>query len=139
MTLPAVRSYVRAIPLGRGRWSVVGRFDALGAQLVTLQRAGVLFQASAPVPCEDGYVMSVRLIEERPISPPTRAASTAAVWWVGGGIAAATAAVCTVAGLLALRYWAVILGGLAVLLAVWWLLGRAGACPGLHCPGCGCG
>ena len=32
-----------------------------------------------------------------------------------------------------------IVGGLAVVLLVWWLLGRAGACPGIHCPGCSCG
>jgi hypothetical protein len=31
-----------------------------------------------------------------------------------------------------------IVGGVALVLAVWWLLGRAGACPGVHCPGCGC-
>jgi hypothetical protein len=31
-----------------------------------------------------------------------------------------------------------IAGGLAVVALAWWLLGQAGACPGVHCPGCGC-
>jgi hypothetical protein len=29
--------------------------------------------------------------------------------------------------------------GLTMLAAVWFALGRVGACPGLHCPGCHCG
>jgi hypothetical protein len=31
-----------------------------------------------------------------------------------------------------------ILGVLFILALLWFALGRAGACPGVHCPGCGC-
>lgn len=46
------------------------------------------------------------------------------------------------AGWVAYEIWVyryVILLVVAGLLAAWVLLGRAGACPGLHCPGCRCG
>ncbi len=37
-------------------------------------------------------------------------------------------------------HWAAILGLLvvALVLVAWWGAGQAGACPGLHCPGCKC-
>lgn len=35
-----------------------------------------------------------------------------------------------------LSHLALIIGALFATLALWFLLGRAGVCPGLHCPGC---
>jgi hypothetical protein len=64
---------------------------------------------------------------------------------VGGAVAAAGGVVYeAVQAYLWLReHWAVLVGytvaALVALLIVWHLLGRAGACPGLHCPGCRCG
>lgn len=50
-----------------------------------------------------------------------------------------------VGALVALLWWAVlwvadhaaqVLGVLGALLVLFWLLGRVGVCPGVHCPGC---
>jgi hypothetical protein len=79
---------------------------------------------------------------------PARHTRRAVPWrWVAGGTLLATAAV----GSGWLVWWAAnaaigwlvahgahIVGGLAMMAGAWWLLGRAGACPGLHCPACSC-
>lgn len=50
-----------------------------------------------------------------------------AVWWVLSWVAVHAVAIGKGA-----------LGVAAVVAGVWWLLGRLGACPGVHCPGCAC-
>ena len=56
---------------------------------------------------------------------------------VAAFVAAVAAAWVIVAAVLWLvAHWALAVGGVVLLGAVWFALARAGFCPGIHCPGC---
>ncbi len=134
---------IEVIPAGgHGCFGLVAPGTLLAALIVRAQRQapahGFLFSSSPVQAYGDGRALvNVRIVELQRPTAPVRPVS-AATWWACGGIATLIAAVVATAALVAWHYRAVILGALALAVAVWWLLGRAGACPGLHCPGCSC-
>jgi hypothetical protein len=126
---------------------IIGTVDQVRAHLEALHASGDLVSLSPPRPAGTGLVrvrVEVRALVKptttRPRQTPTRPRQgwqvPAAV--IGGALAA-------VGALVALLWWVVlwladhaaqVVGVLGALLFVLWLLGRAGACPGFHCPGC---
>jgi hypothetical protein len=119
------------------------------------KKAGLLVSATRPKPTADGtqVTATVRMRDHaappvfvQPKPQPATPAKPAAPTWRPWALAAVCAVPCLVstgymAGLAtrtavitALPY---VGAGLAVVIALWFLLGRTGRCVGIHCPGCG--
>jgi hypothetical protein len=93
-----------------------------------------------PAPCGQAAVRVVLRTQALP-TPPRRTH----YWWAAGALVFVAAA----GGVGWVMWWAaswaaahsaqigrVVLGAAVVVVGGWWLLGRIGACPGIHCPGC---
>lgn len=129
-----------------------GTEASVRASVARAHAAGQLVEVRAVGATEPGLVAAA-VVLRTPTAPrqhpdtPRQRSPRRTVWLAGGGCAAGLA-VGVPSGWAArwLLEWvaahaAGILGGLAVLIVLtsWWLAGQAGACPGLHCPGCRCG
>lgn len=118
---------------------LVGRPHEVANALRTMSARGVLVERG-PVRRvgPDRVLVDARVINREPV----RARRRVRARWVVSVVVAGTGA------LAAAGYWAYLstrallpllergAAVVLVVLAAWWLLGRAGACPGLHCPGC---
>lgn len=127
--------------------TVVGTPTEVTNVLTAAQATGRLVYASAPRPMPSGdprVSVTVRVLDRSPtvaraprrrLKRPTMVAiAVATILPVLIGLSyAAVLLVQTVIALIP-----AILAGLFLLALLWFALGRAGACPGVHCPGCGC-
>lgn len=128
--------------------TVVGTPVEVTNVLAAARATGRLVSATAPRPMPTGdprVAVTVRVLDPTPVpvrrvsrrrlSRPATAALvvTAVLPVLIGLVYAVVVLVQTVIALIP-----AILAGLFLLTALWFVLGRAGACPGIHCPGCGC-
>lgn len=141
---------VEVAQLGADWWALAGSLASIGQGLDAARRAGVVFASTSPKPIGGGRVMvTVRIIAQPTIRPAVRSGSGGRRRAVlgGAGIGAAVTLACVafgwavlaVAGWVAAHageIWRTALGGGAIILGAWWVLGKLGACPGVHCPGC---
>lgn len=142
------RSGAWIVPLTGGRASVTGTAAEVGMFLDRARRDGVLLHATDLLPTGEPrmFVVTVRLAARpRPVAtpPPRRRPEVVAavVLLAASGVVGGVwmwALLALILGVAREVASAVVVAALAALLA-WALLGQAGACPGLHCPGCRCG
>lgn len=118
---------------------VVGHPAAVANAIQTAHRQGRLVEYSrARWVNRRDVVVDLVLIEPAPRPRRRWVLPTAIGTTVAGALTAAGYGVYTV-GTWTAEHWQELLGAAALAaLALWWLLGRVGACPGLHCPGCKC-
>jgi hypothetical protein len=130
---------------------VVGTPAEVAATVDLVRRSGRLVAMTTPRPTSDGNG-SVVWVNVRFLAVPvrtTRPAATDRRRTVVRSVGRVAAVAVPAAGFAAFLVYAVTQlvaalvallpffgGALLVALAVWALLGRAGVCPGLHCPGC---
>jgi hypothetical protein len=127
------------------RASIRGTLPEVGAALEVASRSGRLVAATDPVPMpgEPGVVLvHVRFAPppRRPLVVKTRRRTRPGVVAVAvaGVLGVLGVVVWAVATLIAwvVAHWLTVLGVLAGGWLVLTALGRAGVCPGIHCPGC---
>lgn len=121
------------------RHQVIGPPHAVANAIETAHRQHRLVQAS-PVRWVNRRQVAVDLVLLDPAPRPRRrwVLPTAVGTTVAAALGGAVYVVYTV-GTWTAEHWQELLGAAALAaLALWWLLGRVGACPGLHCPGCKC-
>ena len=118
---------------------VIGPPVAVKNAIQTAQRRGTLVRSS-PTRWINGHQVVVDLVLLEPAPKPRArraliaAAATAGIAALAGATYAVYAAVAW-----AVTHWQLLLGAaLTAVALLWWLVGRLGACPGLHCPGCKC-
>ncbi len=125
------------------RVAITGTPAEVGQLLARLVESGRLAGSTMPAPTGiPGQVLvNCRLVAvQYPTRPAVRPVTRipAAAWCVGGVTATAAVAAAWVTVAWLIDHWAVLAGGLALLIATVLTLTRAaGVCAGLHCPGCG--
>ena len=121
------------------RHTVIGPPHAVRNALQTAHRQGRVVRSS-PVRWLNDREQIVDLVLLDPAPRPRRRwpvptviGATVAVLLGGAAYAVHEVLVWTA------THWQQLLGAaIAAVLLMWWLAGRLGACPGLHCPGCKC-
>lgn len=113
---------------------LVGEPAQVDAALAALRARGDLVAEGACVELVDGRIaVELRYVDRTPEPRSYRAPVVA-----GGAVV--TAGLIGVAGWLAVEWmighWVLIVGALIAAAVVMVALGRVGACPGIHCPGC---
>ncbi len=120
---------------------IVGTPAEVAATVTRVRLSGRLVAMTTPRLTRDGdgrVFVNVRYVAP---TPPRRTRRRTALRFAAFAVPAiglAAATVYAVARLVAelIHLLPIIAGALVVLLVVWAALGRAGVCPGLHCPGC---
>jgi hypothetical protein len=128
---------------------LVDQPDRVATAVRALAARGDLLAMTVPKPLPDGsgrVAVRVRLRGEVLHKVPTGAApnlrprrvrsspSSRRQRVIAGSVAGAGLLVGV--GYLVYRAWPLILATLVLLAVIWYGLGRVGACPGIHCPGC---
>lgn len=139
-----MRARVRETGLVVRDRTVVAGTSEVAAFLRAADEQGRLLRFESPVPAGPGRVsVQVRLVE-----PKSAGRSVMSRPWLLAAVAVGTLVALALLGYAVVEvvawvaaHWRTLLGGTAFLcvLAIWHLLGRSGACPGIHCPGCKCG
>jgi len=119
---------------------IIGEPDALARQLNARVAAGELVVTeSARLPDGRAYARVQVVAGSRPALRtiwPRRRGVVIAVGVAAFAAAVAAAWVIVAAVLWLVAHWALAVGAVVLLGAVWFVLARAGFCPGIHCPGC---
>jgi hypothetical protein len=123
---------------------IIGTASEVAATVARVRRSGRLIAMTTPRQTNDGRVF----VNVRYLTPPAQPARPARPARRRTAVRVAAIAT-TAAALIGLAVYGVVLlvtalvhllplliGGLVLLLLAWAVLGRAGVCPGVHCPGC---